>query len=85
VLLIAPNLANKKDGVDHQPGDEQPKKDDAKHQGNYLAPVKNDPTHVQKDREGDKANAKGDKKRYCFGAARDAHGLLVYDSAEPAP
>src|SRR5580692_10220754 len=85
LLLISPNLPHQKDGVDDQSCDEQSKEDDAKYERDNLAPVENDPTDIEDDRQGNETSPKGDEERDGFGTARDAHDVLVYASAELAP
>jgi hypothetical protein len=47
--------------------------------------VENDPTNIEDDRQGNKTSPEGDEERDGFGAARDAHSVLVYARAELAP
>ena len=85
LLLISPDLSDQEDGVDHESRNEQSEKDDAKYEWYDLTPVENDPTDIEYDCQGDETNPQHNKEHDRFGAARDAHDVLVYASAESAP
>src|SRR4029077_19394355 len=74
LLFIAADFADKKDGVEHEAGDDEPEKDDAEDKRDDLTPVENDPTDVEGDRQPNQAGAQGDEEGTRFGAAGDAHG-----------
>ena len=56
LLLVSPDLSDKKNRVDHQARDEQPKEDDADYERNNLTPVKDNPAYVEEDRQGDETS-----------------------------
>ena len=62
--------------------DEQPKEDDADYERNNLTPVKDNPAYVEEDRQGDETYPQHCEGHYSFGAARDAHDLVVYAKAD---
>src|SRR5262245_11913759 len=64
VLLVAANLENEKHGVDDQPGDDQPKRDDAEDEDTYAGPLGCDdnPADVQGDRCRYEEDAESDEK-----------------------
>ena len=81
LLLISPDLADKKDCIDDQPCDEHTEKNDAEDERNNLPPVKDDPTDIEDDRQGYETSPERDEECDSFGAARDAHVVLVYARA----
>jgi hypothetical protein len=81
LLLISPNLADKKDCVDDQTRNEHTEENDAEDERNYLPPVKDDPADIQDDRQGNETSPERDEECDGFGAARDAHDVLVYARA----
>jgi hypothetical protein len=85
LLLIPPNLADKKDGVYDQSCDQHTEENDAENKWHHLPPVKNDPADVEGDRQGNKTSPESDEERDGFGAARDAHSVLVYAREVLAP
>src|ERR1700681_4486001 len=85
LLLISANLTDEEDGVDHQPRDKQSEENDPEYEGNNLTPVEDDPTDVEHDRQGNETSPQRDEECDGFGAARDAHDVLVYARAESAP
>jgi hypothetical protein len=85
LLFIAPDFADKENGVDHQTGDQQSEKNDAENEGNNLTPVENDPTDVEHDRQGNETYPERNEEGDSFGSARDAHDVLVYARAVSAP
>ena len=52
VLLVATNLADQKDGIEDEAGDDRAKKDDTEENFDALAPVEDDPAAA--DGEGDR-------------------------------
>ena len=61
VLLVAPDLAHEKDGVEHEPADDYEEEDDAENQQQPLAPVEEDPPDIERYREGDETAAEDDE------------------------
>ena len=49
------------------------KKNDPKKQQDAFAPVEDDPSHIQRNRQRHQANAQAEKKHDSSAAARDAH------------
>src|SRR5215469_3016203 len=76
VLLVAADLTHQKDGVQHQPGDDERKKNDAQHQRHYAAPMQHNPADVKKNSQPHQATAQGNEKSDGLGAAGDAHGAM---------
>ena len=74
VLLAAANFADQKAGVHDHARDDQGEKDDAEKQQHAFAPVEDDPTDVQRDRQRHQADAQAEKEDDRPAAARDAHG-----------
>src|ERR1700678_784730 len=62
VLLAAAKLANQEARVHDHAGDDQRKKDDAEEQQHALAPVENDPSNIEGDRERDQGDAQANEK-----------------------
>src|SRR5271169_3449391 len=81
LLLVSPDLADEKDGVYDQPCDQYAEENDAQHERNNLPPMKDDPTDVEYDRQGNETSPEGDEECDGLGAARDAHDVLVYARA----
>ena len=81
LLLISPDLADEEDSVYDQPCDQHTEENDAEHERNNLPPMENDPTDIEYDRQGNEASPERDEERDSFGAARDAHDVLVYARA----
>ena len=77
VLFAAANFAQKEGCIHDHARDDQSKKDDAEEQQHSLAPVKDDPSNIQRDRECDQADAQAEKEYDGSAAARDAHGTRV--------
>ncbi len=57
VLLVAPDLADEKDGVEHHPGNDDEKEDEAEDHQDAAAPADDHPADVQCDGDGDQADA----------------------------
>lgn len=74
MLLAAAQLTHQKARVHDHPRDDQRKKDDAEEQQHSLAPVKNDPSDIKRNRQRHQANAQANKEDDSSAAARDAHG-----------
>ena len=77
VLLAAPNLAHQKGGVHDHARDDQRKEDDAEKQQHALAPVENDPSDIEGNRQRHQANAQAEEEDDSSAAARDAHGVRL--------
>ena len=77
VLLAAANLAHQKAGVHDHAGNDQGKKDDAEKQQHSLAPVEDDPSNIERDRQRHQADAQAKKEDDSSAAARDAHGVRL--------
>ncbi len=77
VLLAAAKLTDQKAGVDDHPCDNQGKEDDAEEQQYSLAPVEDDPSDIEGNRQRHQGYAQ-DKEEYDgSAAARDAHGVRL--------
>ena len=57
VLLVAPDFADQESCIQNQSRNDQEEKYDAENKEGHLAPVENDPTHVQSDGDRDQACA----------------------------
>src|SRR2546428_635520 len=82
MLFVAANLTNKKDGVQHEAGDNQNKKDDAENQQRHLSPIEQNPPYIQRYREQHQADAQHDEEGYGFATtAMHAHSLILKDES----
>ena len=85
VLLAAANFVHQKAGVYDHARDDQSKKDDAEEQQHSLAPVKNDPSNIQRNRQRHQDNAQDKKDEDGSAAAGDAHGVILQARPESPP
>src|SRR6266446_6537532 len=74
MLLVAPDLPHQEDGVHDHAGDDEREKDQAEEQQNTFAPVENDPSDIEGNRQRHQANAQAEKEDDGSASARDAHG-----------
>src|SRR5579864_5024233 len=77
MLLVAPDFAHKKDGIQDHASDDQRKEDDAEEQQHAFAPVEDDPSDVERDGQGDQTNAQAQKEDDRPASARNAHGVAL--------
>ncbi len=77
VLLASSQFAHQKDGVDYHAGNDQREEDDAEKQQHALAPVEDDPSNVESDRQRDQADAQAEEEDDRSAAARDAHDVTA--------
>src|SRR5579872_486218 len=75
--LAATEFADEKAGVNDHPGDENREEDDAEEKQDAETPVEDDPANVERDREGNQADAKAEEKDDRPAAARDAHSFRL--------
>jgi hypothetical protein len=77
LALVAPDLADQKDGVENDSGDEDGEEDDPEHEEGEMTLVVNadDPGDVERDGEADGEGAKGDEEGDGSAASGDVHGL----------
>ncbi len=75
VLLAAAKLPHQEARVHDHTGDDQGKKDDAEKQQHSLAPVENDPSNIEGDRERHQGTTQANEENDGSAAARDAHGV----------
>jgi len=76
LTLIAADLADEEDGVEHDAGDESREEDDAKNEkGDGALAADDDPADVERDGETDEENAEGDKEGDGSTASGDVHGV----------
>src|SRR5208337_1255564 len=85
LLLVAPDLAHQKDGIEYDARDNKAEEDNAENQRNDFAPVKDDPTDVEHHRRRGQTDAQRDKERNGGLAAGDAHGDEVRIALEQLP
>ena len=85
VLLAAANFAHQKTGVHDHASDDQGEKDDAEKQQHAFAPVEDDPSDIQRDRQRHQADAQAEKENDGSAAARDAHSLILQAQSESSP
>lgn len=76
VLLVSPDFADKKAGVENQAGDNSPEKDDAEQDFYVLLPVENDPSKTDSNGCGSKRYSDGEKKR-DLAAPADTHAKIL--------
>ncbi len=77
MLLAAAKLAHQKTGIHDHPRNDQRKKDDAEKQQHPLAPVKNDPSNIERNRQRHQGDAQEEEEDDSSAAARDAHGVRL--------
>ena len=77
VLLAAPDLAHQENRIHHHPGNQQREENNPKEQKHPFAPIQDDPSHIERNREGDQANPQDDEEHNRSAAARDAHENVV--------
>src|SRR5579863_5529550 len=77
VLLAPPNLMHQEAGVYDHAGDDESKEDDAEEQQHALPPVENDPSNIERNRQGYEGDAQAKKEYDRSAAARDAHSFRV--------
>jgi hypothetical protein len=76
LTLVAADLADEEDGVEHDAGDESREEDDAKNEkGDGALAADDDPADVERDGETDEENAEGDKEGDGSTASGDVHGV----------
>jgi hypothetical protein len=77
LALVAADLADKKDGVEDDSGDEDGEEDDSENEEGEMTLVvnANDPGDVEGDGEADGEGAKGDEEGDGSAASGDVHGL----------
>ena len=85
MLLAAANLAYQEACVYDHSSDDQGEKDDAEKQQHTFAPVKDDPSNIQRDRQRYQANAQAEKENDSSAATRDAHSLILQAQSESSP
>ena len=71
VLLVAADLADQKDGVEHEAGDDDQEEDQAEEGQDAFLPVDHQPADVQRDSNGDEADAENDEENDRTAAAGD--------------
>ena len=77
MLFAAANLAHQKTGIDDHARNDQRKKNDAEEQQHSFAPVENDPSNIERNRQRHQADAQAEKEDDGPAAARDAHGVRL--------
>jgi hypothetical protein len=77
VLLAAANFTQQKGGVHDHARNDHGKKDHPEEQQHSLAPVEDDPSDIERNRQRHQANAQAEKEHDSSAAARDAHGVRV--------
>lgn len=76
LTLVPANLADEKDGVEHDSGDEHGEEDDAQDREGDGALVEDDPADIEGDGEADKDDAEGNEECDGSAPASDVHGSL---------
>ena len=76
LLLVATHLAHQKDGVQNHSGNDESEEQDTEEQRDDLAPVENDPTYVEDQRNSCHKHAESDGEGEGLLATRDAHGAV---------
>src|ERR1019366_7595281 len=77
VLLVAPDFAHQKDGIENESGDNGAKEDDAENDFDAFAPVEDDPAaaHGKGDRSQNHSEAEEERNR--FAPAGNSHRKIV--------
>ncbi len=73
LALVAADLANEKDGVEDDAGDENSEEDDAEDEERKMALVVDDPGDVEEDGKAGKQNAECDEECDGSAASSDVH------------
>jgi hypothetical protein len=71
--IVAADLADKEDGIQHDAGDQQQSDRDAEDQRQNLAPVEDDPADIEGDGQHHQADTQQDGKHGGGAAALNAH------------
>lgn len=74
VLLVAADFANQKERVQDHAGNDRGEENDAEEQEHRFAPIQDDPTDVQRDRQRNQAHAQRDEECNGLPATGDFHG-----------
>ena len=82
MLLVTANLADQKNRIEDESGDDDEKEDATEEEFETFAPVEDDPTDVERDSSRDEANAQRDEEVDRFLAADDAHREIVAGQVE---
>jgi hypothetical protein len=75
LALVAADLANEEDGVEHDTGDEQPEENEAEDDERESALVENDPGDVKDQRRAERDYAEGDEEGDGSASSVDVHGV----------
>ena len=75
VLLAAPQFPYQKNGVHYHPRNDEGEKDDPEEKQYAFAPVEDDPSDIERDRQCHQADAQAKKEHDRSAAARNAHGV----------
>lgn len=81
MLLVAADLADKKDRIQDEPCDDQRKKYNAKSEQSDLSQIKNDPPNIQRDRQHRQADSEYQKED---GGSAATHALILSKFAPSA-
>src|SRR5262249_23090101 len=86
VLLVAPDLANEENRIDHHAGDDHQEEDRPEDHHDRLAPVQDEPADVQRDGRRDQADAE-DREEDGLPLAPGYHGCQDTETlpSEPSP
>ena len=76
VLLVTPNFADKKTGIEYQTGSNGAKKNDSEENLKIMLPIENDPAKTDRHRNRGQDYPEG-KKESDFAAAANAHAEIL--------
>jgi hypothetical protein len=77
MLLAAAQFADQKDRIHHHARDNQRKEYDPEKQQDALAPIQDDPAHVQGNGQRDQTNPQAQKENDRSSSARNAHAPIL--------
>src|SRR5208283_3569726 len=80
VLLVAPNLAHQKNGIEDEAGDNRAEEDDAEKDLDACAPVEDDPAAAHREGHRRQADAEREEEINRFAPAGDPHREIVNTS-----
>src|SRR6476469_7847877 len=85
LLLVPPDFAHQKDGVQHHPGNDEEEEDEAKNGQHPGLPVEDDPADVEGNRDGDETDAEdGEEDHRTPAPANHLRSLPDWGSRLPA-